>query len=179
MFYLTDGNQDLVKEWYSEMEATEKMDLTGVWLEKLQFDFRSARITDEEMCSTMRKVHDKFKYFIDPHTSIAVAGAVKLGYNMFETGVGASSKKVPFAIMSTASPCKFEESVTTAIGKELWNSYVGSEFTEKARDINSKDEVEPTVYTWPNDKVSLKEVQKLWESKARKLIVDEFLEKLS
>ena len=102
-----------------------------------------------------------------------------MGYNMFETGEGASSKKVPFAIMSTASPCKFEESVTTAIGKELWNSYVGSEFTEKARDINSKDEVEPTVYTWPNDKVSLKEVQKLWESKARKLIVDEFLEKLS
>lgn len=50
------------------MDATNKLDLDHEWLLKLQCDFQSARITDEEMCSTMKNVYEKFGYLADPHT---------------------------------------------------------------------------------------------------------------
>jgi hypothetical protein len=62
----------------------------------------------------------------------------------------------PVAILSTASPRKFEESVAVALGKDSrgisrtlgkdgWNRYSQEEFPERARDVMSRREVEPIV----------------------------------
>ena len=151
------------------MEDTQKLDLSDSWLEQLQQDFSSARITDDEMCKAMRNIHAEFDYFIDPHTAIAVAAAEKLGYNL-----DTASKDSTYAILSTASPCKFQESVTTAMGEEGWNKYFESGFPLRAIDIISKEECKPTAYEWP-DGMSFEEVQGRWEVQARELIMEKFL----
>jgi threonine synthase len=168
LFYLSDGNHDIVRDWMEDMEKTQKLDLKGEWLTKIQRDFSSARITDDEMCQAVRKVREQFNYFIDPNTAVAVAAAEKLNYSLDKVGV------YPFAILSTASPCKFEESVTVALGEEGWTMYKESEFPARATEIESKEECEPTIYEWPNG-LSLEEVQVKWECAARDLINEKFL----
>ena len=74
-----------------------------------------------------------------------------------------------------ASPCKFEESVTAAMGMEKWEEYRRVGFPSRAVDILSKEECEPTFYEWSDANMSLEDVQKLWEAKARELIVEHFL----
>jgi threonine synthase len=79
----------------------------------------------------------------------------KLGYSLSEV-----QQTTPVAILSTASPCKFEESVTVALGKDGWNRYYQEEFPERARDVMSRKEVEPILYTKDQD----------WETLARNII---------
>eukprot|EP00979_Chaetoceros_neogracilis_P013719 scaffold4037_cov265-Chaetoceros_neogracile.AAC.1 len=168
LFYLTDGNQDLVRDWMTTMDKTQKLDLKGEWLSKIQREFSSARITDDEMCKAVQSVRENFNYFIDPNTAVAVAAAEKLGYNLNAQDIP------PFAILSTASPCKFEESVTVALGEEGWATYKKNEFPSRAAAIEAKDECDPTLYKWPKG-LSMEEVQKEWEQAARDIIIKEFL----
>lgn len=169
LFYLSDCNHVQVREWMKIMEETNKLTLEGVWLKKLQTDFSSARITDEEMCKTLREVYDKFKYLVDPHTAVAIAAGAKNGYHLHHNTSG-----LPFAILSTASPCKFDESVTAALGKEFWERYVQDQFPTRAKAILSKSECEPTIYE-QSDGLKLEETQQIWEEKSRNLIRTIFL----
>ena len=165
---MTNQNHNLVNQWMTTMENTTKLDLDNSWHQKLQDEFASARITDEEMCKSMKQVLDKFKYFIDPHTAVAVAAAEKLNYNIYDSDYISSNKR-PYAILSTASPCKFEESVTIGNGENKWKQYVELEFPSRAASILSKVEVEPTLYQWTKGQ-TLEEVQVSWEMLARNLV---------
>jgi threonine synthase len=49
--------------------------------------------------------------------------------------------------LATASPCKFEESVTAALGEEGWNEFREKFFPAKAAEFMAKAEVPPFVYT--------------------------------
>lgn len=152
------------------MEATTKLDLDDSWHKKLKEEFRSARITDDEMCLSMQRVYDEFNYCIDPHTAVAVAAADKMGYHLYKCDDDYDSDdRSPYAILSTASPCKFEESVTIGIGQTKWNAYVESHFPRRAASILNKAEIEPALYKWTEGK-SLEEVQVDWERLARSLI---------
>ena len=109
--------------------------------------------------------------------SVAIGAAVKLGYDIFGSqddlllpNNSASHSKNPMAILATASPCKFEESVTEAIGKNGWAQYYESDdFPKRARALMEKDEVSPIVYPWDKDKEFL-EVQAEWECLALDII---------
>jgi len=179
LFYLTDGQHTLVKEWMEAMKTTEKLDLDHFWHEKLKSEFHSARITDDEICTMMRKIRNKFNYFIDPHTAVAVCASEKLGYNVSSSS-GQNNNydekaRHLFSIISTASPCKFEEAITTAMDKNGWQEFCASpSFPESAMTILQKDEVEPILYPWIDKSASLNDVQKLWESQALNLIRNGF-----
>jgi threonine synthase len=169
LFYLTGQNHDLVNKWMSTMEATSKLDLDDSWHKKLMTDFMSARITDDEMCSSMKKVYDELGYCIDPHTAVAVAAADKMDYDLYNTNYNGK----PYAILSTASPCKFEESVTIGIGPIKWNEYRKSNFPSRAVSVLERDEIEPFLYKWLEGQ-TLDEVEKEWEQLARNLILEHF-----
>ncbi len=179
LYYLTDENHTLVKQWMTTMDDTQKLDLPSEWLQKLQCQFRSARITDDEMCETMREVHNKFEYYMDPHTSVAFAAARHLGYpfsDSEEAGTTSSNDvdvNPIYAILSTASPCKFQEAVTIAIGKESWEKYHGSQFPTAAREVMEMKEIDPVVYDWPEGE-SMSEVQAKWEQTAKNILQEEF-----
>jgi threonine synthase len=137
---------------------------------KLQNEFSSARITDDEMCQTMKEVYDKYSYLVDPHTAVAIAAAEKNGYQLNSD----IRSHLPYAILSTASPCKFEESVTIALGKECWEKYLVEDFPLRAKALLSQREYEPTVYKHHGSSL-LEDVQKIWEENSLQIIREKFL----
>lgn len=156
LYYLTDCSDELVKEWMETIDETSKLDLDATWLSRFQNEFSAARVTDNEMCDTARMIKDEYDYVVDPHTTVAVAAAMKLGYSLSEP----QDDDSPVAILSTASPCKFEESMTVALGKDGWNEYVETKFPASALEVLEKTEVEPVLYRKGQD----------WEALARDII---------
>lgn len=146
------------------VDQTAKLDLDRSWVEKLLLRFDSERVADEEMCECMRNMRKNFNYFADPHTSVALAAAEKLGYSIDGGQVG-----LPTAILATASPCKFEESVTVALGEKGWKDFKDNFFPANAAGLISKEEVAPVVYT-SVDGQPLVEIQIGWEAQARQLV---------
>jgi threonine synthase len=137
--------------------------------ERLQAEFKSAVITDDELCETIREVLDSYDYWTDPHTGVAFGAAHKLGY--IDWDVCENKASPPIALLATASPCKFRESVTTALGKDKWKEYMDNEFPERAKEILALEEDLPVLYETKPGK-SLEENQVEWETKARELIAE-------
>jgi threonine synthase len=164
LFYLTDGNQELVKGWMDDMDATSRMDLSTEWHERLQQEFGCERVQDDEMCAITRHVRDIYDYLVDPHTAVAIAAAEKLGYKLNDT-----ERTTPAAIMATASPCKFQESVTVAIGEDAWAEYFANGFPESGKVVFEKTEIPPTIYEAAAGS-SLEENQVVWEKMALGII---------
>ena len=142
------------------MDKTQKLTLQAEWLAKLQTDFCSARVTDEEMCEVLRKANNKLNYVADPHTSVAMAAAEKLGYAFTEK----SKKSMPVVILATASPCKFQEAVTTALGKDGWDNWQKLSFPKRAQNTLERVEKEPYHYPWTSG-ASLSDVQQQWRTR--------------
>ncbi|CAB9510197.1 Threonine synthase-like 2 [Seminavis robusta] len=148
LFYLS-GDHARIKEWMTTVDLTSKNDLPPDWLQLLQQEFQSERITDEEMCAMTRQVRDDFSYIIDPHTAVAFCAAKRRGYycsNNNSDSNSAANNNTPVILLSTASPCKFQEAVTVAIGKEGWDRYYESEFPARGKALMQLEEVEPVLY---------------------------------
>jgi len=119
LYFASGRDSERIASWYQGMESHGAIKVDSTFLLTLQEEFRSARIDDETMCEEMRKYLQEFGYLCDPHTSVAVGAARMLGY--MDEGGGKNANKA--CVMATASPCKFEESVGIAIGKEGWREY--------------------------------------------------------
>jgi threonine synthase len=61
----------------------------------------------EETLATIREIHDRFGYVVDPHTAVGIAVGRRL----------AASR--PLVCLATAHPAKFPESVDQAIGRAV------------------------------------------------------------
>ena len=187
LFYLTGQDHDQVRTWYTQLESNEEalgaagmIDLTesnhtekstvssperGVrtWLEKLQSEFRSARVDDVLLCDSMKQVLEIYDYFVDPHTGVAFGAAEQLGY--FSKN---NDHTNPVAIMATASPCKFQTAVTQALGKDKWNKYEAHHFPVRAKALIDQAEIPPTIYRAQAGN-TLEENQVVWEANTRAL----------
>jgi threonine synthase len=185
LYYLAEGNTKQVIEWMKDIEDPHKQGiiLSTEWHTKLQTILSSARVTDDEMCSTIQQFHAEYKYLADPHTAVALCAATKLGYippncktpqqqqqQEHQQLPSANACKNVVAILATASPCKFEEVMTAAIGPEEWHNYCTSErYPNSARDIMHHVEKSPTrYYAIPGN--SLNDNQREWEKQARKIV---------
>ena len=118
LFYLTGEDSRLVKTWMTQMDATGRLTLPEDWLRKLQEIFSSARVDDDAMCACIRKSTEEYGYLLCPHSAVALAAH-------FSTRTGESVAEKPQAsvVFATASPCKFEHSVVTALGRNAWSQY--------------------------------------------------------
>jgi threonine synthase len=202
LFYVTHGNHALVRAWMMEMNNTDdsgdqKLNLNHDWLLCLQRDFSSARVTDDEMCATMRTyLESPYNYLVDPNTAVALCAAQKLGYTNVTidtatsctartntTKTASSSPGVvvaaAVAILATASPCKFQEAVTAAIGAEKWSHYYANNnaagcFPAAAKRILQLPEIPPILYhkeAAEDGKFScLADAQVQWEQQTRDII---------
>lgn len=165
-FYNTGSNHVLIKEWMITMEQTQQLTLESMWLKRLKKDFRSARITDEEMCNALRKAHDTLNYVADPHTAVAMAAAEKLGYG-FNTKPSLDQEMMPVVMLATASPCKFQKAVTVALGVDGWTQWVIDSFPPSAENTLRMEENEPFHYP-QKEGTPLGEVQTMW----REMMID-------
>lgn len=118
-YYLTGGDAPLIASWMEQMDRTGRLTLPQVWLTKLQEVFGSCRVNDEAMCTALRRGLDEHGYLSDPHTAVGLAAA----WGTY----GSSVNEVPVAVLATASPCKFEVSVTEAVGASRWAAYASGE----------------------------------------------------
>jgi len=167
LFYLTDQKHELVQQWMTLVDATQRLDLPSDWLQRLQREFRSARVTDEAMCAIMRQFQNDYQYLADPHTAVALAAADVLGYL---APASAAATTTPVAILATASPCKFEEAVSTAVGRAGWDAYRQSTaYPAAAAGILERNERVPTLYRAVPGK-TLEESQVEWEAMARDIV---------
>ena len=72
-------------------------------LNKINTDFLSSKMSEEEVLETIKKVHEKFDIVLDPHTAI--------GYGAFDK-VNLSGNNI---VLATAHPCKFPDAIKNAI----------------------------------------------------------------
>ncbi|CAJ1437334.1 unnamed protein product [Effrenium voratum] len=135
IFYYLTGQSALVKAWMAEMDASGRLTLPSDWLQKMQQIFLSARIDDELMCSTMRRCLEDFGYLPCPHSAVALGAS------------WATESDAARVVFATASPCKFQESVTTALGAEAWQRFQESpSFPSSARMLLEAKETAPDVF---------------------------------
>lgn len=174
LFYATGGDHEQVRNWYQKLEGGDAksrwFDLSETsqrWWNQLQAEFKSARVTDDELCVTIRRVLEDYGYWADPHTGVAFAAAEKLGYN--NSQVNNNNKNTAVAIMATASPCKFQNVLTVALGPRQWNEYEREHFPSRGKDLDGKPEIPPVMYAAELGK-TLEENQIVWEAKTRELI---------
>ena len=74
-------------------------------LEKINIDFLSARMSEEDVLKTIKEVYDKYKTILDPHTAI--------GYNAFDK-VNLKGNNI---VLATAHPCKFPDAIKKSINQ--------------------------------------------------------------
>lgn len=190
IYYITNENAELVREYYNNLEATGQMNIPLEYLQKIQTIFQSARVTDTQMCDAIRYIYDTYnQYMIDPHTAVAFSAAFQLQYihPQQEPQTGTSkhnpSDIATAVILATASPCKFEHSVSTAVGTSTWDAYVQSRaYPEHAKHILSMCQLDTTTsisgqcndnrihhFENPNNR-PLPELQMEWEARTRELV---------
>jgi threonine synthase len=84
----------MIANW--SLETLRKV-ITGVW------------VSDEDTKKTIADVHEKYGYFLDPHTAVGWAGLDRLNIrNVMEL--------YPYAVLATAHPAKFAEIVEPLTG---------------------------------------------------------------
>jgi threonine synthase len=162
-YYATGCNCALILEWMTVMGRTQQLTLETEWHERLKLDFCSARVTDDDMISALRRVHKRLNYIADPHTAVAMAAAMKVGRGFTEV----AEEMMPVVILATASPCKFQEQMTVALGEDGWISWKEHNFPTKANETRLTKEIEPHYFP-RTEGASLIEVQSNW----RRLMLD-------
>lgn len=159
-----------VSEGDASPERTINSNNKSTWLTKLQTEFRSARVTDSDLCSTIQHVLETYGYWADPHTGVAFDAAKQLGYLPEEGGGGGSGVNTSVVvIMATASPCKFETAMTKILGPDKWKEYELYHFPTRGKDLKDKKEKSPSRYLADLGE-TLEENQLAWEAKTRELI---------
>lgn len=161
----------MILEWMTVMERTQQLTLETDWHERLKLDFCSARVTDDEMINALRRVHEKLNYVADPHTAVAMAAAMKVGHAFTE--VLSAEEMMPVVILATASPCKFQEQMTMALGHDGWISWKERNFPTRAHKTLQTKEIEPHYFPRPEG-ASLSEVQSKWRRLMLDLVNDNF-----
>lgn len=127
LFYATGGDHDKIKGWYDEMDQSDSLQLDPDFVATLQTEFSSHRVEDNEMCAMIRSFKANHDYLVDPHTAVALVAAERQGY--FDP----VSNSLPTVVMSTASPCKFQHSITVAAGEGEWEAYYASKVSTARR----------------------------------------------
>ena len=74
-------------------------------LEKINKDFLSTSLNEDEVLKVIKEVYEKYKIIIDPHSAIAF-GALKHKINLDGNNV----------VLATAHPCKFPDAINNSIG---------------------------------------------------------------
>lgn len=172
MYYMSDENPSLVRQWMTTVDETEKLTLESNWILKLQADFRSARVDDELMCATLLAAKEKWNYVADPHTAVAFSAAEQLGYCSLTSKCISEElqhqKCSAVAVLSTASPCKFQESVSAALGPQGWKDYFEDGFPIEAKDLLNKPERDLIMFR--KQSLNLEIAQSNWQVELQNII---------
>jgi threonine synthase len=94
-----------------------EFELPAAALERIRSGFAAERVDEDQTRETMRGVHERAGYVLDPHTAVGVAAAAR-------RWGAAGAVATPVVMLATAHPAKFPAAVKAATGVEpglpLW-----------------------------------------------------------
>ena len=103
LYDLNDGDDLQTIDAMKNIKEEEKYIINQEELDKINVDFLSARMSEEEVLKTISKVYEKFKIVLDPHSAI--------GYGAFDK-INLDGNNI---VLATAHPCKFPDAIKKAI----------------------------------------------------------------
>jgi len=104
LFDLYDEDGSSVAALMSQLKQKHAFTLSPEAHARLKETFDAAAVSNGETLATIREVHKKFSYVLDPHTAVGVAAGEKL--RAYSTA--------PLVVLATAHPAKFPEAVKQA-----------------------------------------------------------------
>jgi threonine synthase len=104
IYDISDKNSETTKEIMNKIKVN-KYKINEKDLIKINKDFVSECINEEETLSTIKKIYNEYNLVVDPHTAIGVGALRKLNIK---------SRSI---VLATAHPCKFPLAIEKAINK--------------------------------------------------------------
>ena len=104
IYDISDKNSEITKEIMNKIKVN-KYKINEKDLIKINKDFVSECINEEETLSTIKKIYNEYNLVVDPHTAIGVGALRKLNIK---------SRSI---VLATAHPCKFPLAIEKAINK--------------------------------------------------------------
>ena len=104
IYDISDKNSKITKEIMNKIKVN-KYKINEKDLIKINKDFVSECINEEETLSTIKKIYNEYNLVVDPHTAIGVGALRKLNIK---------SRSI---VLATAHPCKFPLATEKAINK--------------------------------------------------------------
>ena len=103
IYDLNEGNDLQTIDVMKNIKEKGKHIINQEKLDKINTDFLSARMSQQEVLKTISKVYEKFKIVLDPHSAI--------GYGAFDK-INLDGNNI---VLATAHPCKFPDAIKKAI----------------------------------------------------------------
>ena len=104
IYDISDKNSEITKEIMNKIKVN-KYKINEKDLIKINKDFVSECINEEETLSTIKQIYNEYNLVVDPHTAIGVGALRKLNIK---------SRSI---VLATAHPCKFPLAIEKAINK--------------------------------------------------------------
>ena len=103
IYDLNDGDDSLTAKAMNDIKEKGKYLIDQEKLDKINNNFLSAKMSEDEVLKTIELVYKKFDVVLDPHSAI--------GYGAFDK-VNISGNNI---VLATAHPCKFPDAIKNAI----------------------------------------------------------------
>ena len=107
LYHLTGRDHVKVRQWMADLTGTGSYRIDEHTNNKIQEIFWSDYADDKETIEMIRLIYQNYGYIMDTHTAV--------GMKVYEKYVAATGDSTITVVASTASPFKFNESVTLAI----------------------------------------------------------------
>jgi len=107
LYHLTGRDHVKVRQWMADLTGTGSYRIDEHTNNKIQEIFWSDYADDKETIEMIRLIYQNYGYIMDTHTAV--------GMKVYEKYVAATGDSTITVVASTASPFKFNESVTIAI----------------------------------------------------------------
>ena len=106
LYYLYGCDPERTKKDFEQLSQNGRIGFAENLLQKIQTDFASKSVNEEETLDTIKRFYEDHDYLLDPHTAVGVNAAQKC-----------RSGNIPVVCLATAHPAKFGDAVLKAIGK--------------------------------------------------------------
>jgi threonine synthase len=103
IFDLNNGDDSLTAKAMNDIKEKGKYKIDQEKLDKINTNFLSSKMSEDEILKTIELVYKKFNVVLDPHSAI--------GYGAFDK-VNISGNNI---VLATAHPCKFPDAIKNAI----------------------------------------------------------------
>ncbi len=106
LYYLYGEDPRRVREAMETFKEKGRLEFSAEELARVQQDFLSCSVSQEETLATIRDFYAETGYILDPHTAVGVKAGLRF------------KNTLPMICLATAHPAKFPEAVQRALGKE-------------------------------------------------------------